>query len=82
MTLEQLKNKVADEYCFGSQELWLKKVGSFPKNEWVVPNNKDDEDFTFYNEMSSHGWCDKLIEPQWHNGSFVGNKISFKINID
>ena len=82
MTLEQLKKKVTDEYCFSSQEWWLNKVEASPKNEWIVPNNKEDEDFTFYNEMSYHGWCDKLIEPLWKNGSLLGNKISFRIKID
>jgi hypothetical protein len=82
MTIDQLLMKVADEYCFGSSDLWQEKVKSFPKNEWVTPNNKDGEDFTMYNEMSYHGWADKLIEPLWKNGSFIGNRISFRIKID
>lgn len=82
MTLDQLLKKVADEYCFGSQDWWIEKVKSYPKNEWFTPNNKENEDYTCCCEMSHHGWCDKLVEPQWKNGSYLGNKVSFKINID
>lgn len=82
MTIEQLLKKVAEEYCFGAQDFWIEKVKSFPKNEWIVPNNSEkSEDFTMLNEMAYHNWCDKMIEPSWVNGSFTGNKISFRIKI-
>lgn len=73
---------VSEEYCFGSQDWWIEKVKSLPKNAWFSPTNKDGEEYSVCIDMSTHNWISKMIEPVWSNGSFKGNKISFFIKID
>lgn len=82
MKLEDLLNKVAKEYCFGSQNWWIENVKNLPKNEWFSPSNSNDESFTICTEIHYHGWCSKKIEPLWSNGSYQGNKIYFFIKIE
>lgn len=51
---------------------------TFPDNIWFEPNNKKDESVNVANLMQGLGLLEKMISPQWNNGSFIGYKIQFK----
>jgi hypothetical protein len=84
------KNTIAMETPFESAlqkkdlnpEYWMERICKFPPDTWVMPTNREDDDYDVFSQLFELQLVARKYVPLWKDGMLKGARVYFMYNLD
>ncbi len=82
--MDNILKRALEKISFPGMDIdfYMERVSTFPKNEWFMPNNSENNDYSICAHLFEMYLIERKTTPIWFNGSFRGLDHTFRINED